>query len=145
MRDIDVRIAGLARISNPTPVNDGAEVSASYDDVGRQLMVVYQVRDLVHTAPATLANGTPTALADGVSGAYLDLIQVTFGNSSSVAVQVSLKDDGTAHNFEVPAGGTTIPFQVPIKQGAMGGAWIADMEDVTGTTVYVEASFVRNV
>ena len=42
--------SGIARTTNPTAVADGADVSASFDKVGRQLVWPFQVRDLIATA-----------------------------------------------------------------------------------------------
>lgn len=140
----DIRALGVSRQANPTPLLDGQPSPASFDDLGRQLMVPYQVRDLVATASATITTGTSTSLLAGATGVFHDLIQVTFSNNST-SCQVSLKSDGTAINFQVPAGLTTIPFQVPLNATAAGGQWNVDMEDITGTTVYVEALFIKNV
>ena len=116
------------------------------DDLGRQL-VRYQVRDLIHTATATLANGTKTVLSAGTAGSYLDLYQISCANDSSVATEVGVFDDGTlVRTIGVPANSTThINFQIPLKQSATGCPWYVDIPDITGTTVIVDADFTREV
>lgn len=141
-----IKYLGVGRKSNPSEVLDGRPVEAFMDKVGRQAVILYQVRDLVATASATLTTGTSTSLlAAGGTGVFHDLLQVTFSNNSTVSAQVSLKDDGTAYNFQVPASGAVvIRYNAPLKQSAANSQWNADMEDITGTTVYVEALFAKN-
>lgn len=143
-----VKIGLQARRTNPTAVQDADRVNALADDVGRQLIWPYQVRDLAATAQATLSNGASTALlAAGGSGVFHDLMHITMANNSTVAASVTLKDDGTvAKTFQVPASSTiAIDFTYPLLQGTANGGWNADMEDITGTTVTVDATFIKNV
>ena len=69
-------VKGVARQTNPAAVADAAVVTASFDDLGRQVITPYQVRDLVSTAFVALANGTETTLlAAGGAGGYLFPLQ----------------------------------------------------------------------
>src|SRR3989338_2643894 len=55
-------VQGVARQTNPTAVADAAAVTASFDDLGRQVITPYQVRDLVKTAYITVTTGVETTL-----------------------------------------------------------------------------------
>ena len=147
--------SGIARTTNPTAVADGADVSASFDSLGRQLVTPYQVRDLVRTAYVQLTNGTETTLLAGAAGAFFDLVSVTCANTSSAAlgaltdVDIDFRDatgGGVVASIVVQDQDTqTINFPVPIPQNTAAATWTAKMDDVTGTTVNVTALFIRNV
>ena len=146
-----VQGGGIARTANPTAVADGDVVKSSHDDLGRQLMRPVQVRDLVVTAYASLANGTETTLLAATAGSFHDLIYVMGANNSDVAVTVNIRPvlaGNIIMTLRVPANGTAcIVTPVPLPQSASdtGNAWTADMGDVTGTTVYLTALFTREV
>lgn len=143
-------VQGVARQTNPTAVADAAAVTASFDDVGRQVITPYQVRDLVSTAFVALANGTETTLlAAGGAGVYLDLVQIVAANTSDAVVDLTVRSV-TAGNTEfiltIPADSTAgfVP-SVPYPQGNPNNNWTIDMADVSGTTVNVSALFIKNV
>jgi hypothetical protein len=144
-----VKIGGVARTANPTAVADADRVNASYDDLGRQVMTPYQVRDLVSSAYLVLATGTETTLLAAVAGVFLDCVQVVCANTSDAVVDVDFRSV-SAGNVEfsvtVPPDATSgfIPT-VPWPQGNTGNNWTVDMADVTGTTVNISALFIRNV
>lgn len=146
MSDIAKKI-GIARQINRTPVNNGANIEPSFDDLGRQLTRPYQVRDLIATAYASLTTGTKTVLRSGVSEAYLDLMQISCYNNSDAATVVTLTDESTTvRTIPVPANNVThINYQIPLKQSATGVAWYVDLPDITGTTIEVTAEFVQEV
>ena len=144
-----VKIGGIARTENPTPVSGGDAVSASYDSIGRQIIRPVQVRGLLVTAYASLTNGTETTLVSAVSGAYLDLVYIMGANNSDVAVTVDIRPV-TAGNvvmtLQVPASGTAgIACPIPLPQNDIGNNWTADMGDITGTTVYLTGLFSKEV
>lgn len=138
---------GIARQLNRTPLNDGSNIEPSFDDLGRQLTRPYQVRDLIATAYASLTTGTKTVLRAGVSGSYLDLMQISCYNNSDAATVVTLTDESTTiRTIPVPANNVThINYQIPLKQSATGVAWYVDLPDITGTTIEVTAEFVQEV
>ena len=150
-----VKVGGIARTTNPTAVTDGDRVSASYDALGRQLVTPYQVRSLVSTAYAVLSNGSETTLLAGSAGVFLDLVTVTFANTSSAAlgaatdVNINIRDatgGGIIASVVIQDQDTkTISFPVPIPQNTAGGSWTLQMDDVTGTVVNVSAIFTKNV
>ena len=142
---------GISRRANPTAVGQNGLLDIAYDDVGRQVMTLYQVRDLISTASASITNGTSTVLLAGTSGEFHDLIFISFTNSSDAAVTVALTDDGTTVRSYVAPVTTTnsgivqMDYPIPWPQGAAGSAWRVDMPDISGTTVTVQALFATNV
>lgn len=109
-------------------------------------LVTYAVRGAVATATASLTNGTSTSLLAGTAGEFHDLMEISFSNNSTAAVQVQLLDDGTAvRTFQAAASTITQEkFSPPVPANAAGGQWNVDMPDITGTTVTVNALFAKN-
>lgn len=144
-----VKIGGIARTANPTAVAGNDRVSATYDDLGRQVMRINQVRDLMQTAYATLSNGTETTLLAGASGVFHDLVYVMGANDSDAAVQVDLRAATAANKvmtIEIPARGTAgVSLPTPLPQDVAADTWTADMPDITGTNVYLSALFSKEV
>lgn len=139
---------GIVRQTNPTPKFDNQPAVPMFDDVGRRITMPFQVRDLVSTASASLTNGTAiTLLAAGSGGVFNDCVHVSFANNSTAAANVVLLSDGTIiKTIQVPANNTlSIDFTYPLTQPVANTIWSVDMEDVTGTTVNVDAVFVKNV
>lgn len=144
-----VKVGGIARTANPTAVSGGDTISASYDKIGRQLIRPHQVRDLISTARATLANGSETTLISGVAGTYLDCIAIMASNNSTVAVTLDVRavtGGNIVQTIEIPANSTAgwAP-PVPWPQDATGNNWTIDMGDITGTTISVSALFSKEI
>ena len=146
-----VKIGGIARTTNPTPVTDADRVGLFQDILGRIVTVFQQVRDLVVSNTITLANGDETTLLASASGTFHDLVIVSGANSSDKTVRVDVRDAtaGTIRfALQLPAGDTkTISLAVPYPQVLVNTNWTAEMEDVgaTNTTVRVFAQAVKNV
>ena len=146
---------GVGRTTNPTAVSDGADIRASYDDLGRQIITPYQVRDLISTASAAITTTGYSVLLAGVSGAFLDLIELTGANESTNAVTVTLKDSdggGTVRTLQIPANDTkSFTFPTPIPQSEASNSWSVQVVDfvndgtTTNGTVTFSALFVRNI
>jgi len=150
-----VKIGGIARTANPTAVAAGDRVSATFDDLGRQVMRPLQVRDLIATAYVTLTSGsafgTETTLLAATAGSMFDLIYVMGTNDSDVAAKVDIRGV-TAGNvlmsLMIPGGGTTgIATPVPLRQTTSdtGNAWTVDAADITGTNLTISALFSREI
>lgn len=140
---------GEARTTNPTAVADGDAVRSIHDDLGRQVITPYQVRDLVTTAYLSLTTGTETAVQAGVASTLLDLVQVVCANQSDAAVDVDFRfgtGGSVSLSLTIPADSTSgfIPA-VPIPMPEVAQAFTADMADITGTTINITATFIRNV
>lgn len=109
------------------------------------LLTALHARDALVTASVTLTNGTSQTLIAGDLDYPLDLVEATFSNQSTVAAQVTLRDDGTdVRTLAVASGCTELVPPAPYPQGRKGGNWTVDMEDITGTTIVVDALFIRN-
>lgn len=109
-------------------------------------MALHEVRTALESAAATLSTGTATSLRAGDADYFLDLIEVTLSNNSTVGASVAFKVDGTTlKTIQVGAGNTTqLRFDAPLAQPVKGVPWLVDMEDITGTEVTVEATFIKN-
>lgn len=144
-----VQIGGTARAANPTKVAGNDVVKASFDTIGRQIMRPVQVRGLIATAYISLSNGTETTLLAASAGVFHDCISVVGANTSSAAAVVHLRavtGGNIVASFEIPSGGTAgVSFPVPYPQDETGNNWTADMDDITGTTVYLTGLFSKEV
>lgn len=144
-----VKIGGIARTANPTAVAAGDRVSATYDDLGRQVMRTLQVRDLIQTAYVSVTNGTETTLRAGVAGAFLDCIAVMCSNNSDAAVSLDIRPvtaGNIVHTIRIPANGTAgwAP-PIPWPQSDTGNNWTVDGPDETGRTITVSALFSQEL
>lgn len=146
----------IAMTSNPAAVANAAVVIQRSDKIGRGVMVMYQVRELVATARASLISaaldtGLETTLLTGVASTFLDLVSVQCANTSTLAVNVDLRDNrvgGIITSLTIPANSvSTMKFDPPIPQNEAGNSWTATVSSngVSGTTVNVSAQFVKNV
>ena len=146
-----VKVGGQARQTNPTAVADADRVNFIADDLGRQVVTPYQVRDLVATAYLTVSTGVETVLLAGAASTLRDLVHVICANTSDAAVDLDFRS-GTAgsvvFSVTVPADATSgfVPV-VPIPQTEAAQAWTVDNagSDVSGTTVNISALFINNV
>lgn len=142
-----VRPQGIVRRSNPTVAIDGTPSDISVDDLGRQVMKIHQVRDLIFTAAATLSTGTKTVLATSTTGTFSDLLSITASNDSDVAAVLTLFDEATTMaTIPIAANSVTVlNYIVPLPQSAAGAPWFVDLSDITGTTIRVNALFSREI
>lgn len=148
------KIGGVARTANPTAVGDGDRVNAFFDDVGRPVMTLYQVRDLIATAAASFTTGAETTLYASAAGEFSDLIQLTLINSSGAAVRVNVRSEtggGVIQTVNVPANGTEfMKFPIPVPQNTAAATWTIQNNagaggDISNTEINASALFVRNV
>ena len=146
------KIGGVARTTNPTAVDNVDRVDASYDDLGRQLIVLHQVRDLVFTAQAATSTLAEVTLLAGVASVFHDLVEVTCANNSSVAVRLSLRSatgGGVVKTFNILANASVSQtFPVPLPQDVAADTWTiqnAGSGDTSTTDTTVSALFIRNI
>ncbi len=146
-----VMIGGVARTANPAVVAAGDSVSATFDTIGRQVMRPLQVRGLLTTAYATLSSNAETTLLAGAASTYHDLIYIAFANTSSVALNVDLRDatgTGILATFALPANATAgVSLTPPIPQNVAADTWTVkfNASDISNTTVYANALFAKEV
>ncbi len=133
-----VKIGGVARQTFPTAVADGDRVNGYFDDVGRQVAVVGQVRDLITHKHTQIVNSTTeTTILTAVASHFLDLCQLILTNHSTTAVNVTIKDAtaGTTRMIIALAanGGAVINFSRPVPQAAVNNNWTATLSVNTVT------------
>lgn len=137
-----------ARTTNPTAVTDGDRVRAIADDLGRAVVVLSQVRDLVGHQATSLADGNETTIVTAAASTFHDLTSLTFTSATGTDVTVTLRDDtgGTAVAvfFLEAKKSLTIPFGVPLKQAVVNKNWTAQLS-AGSITVHVLAQYVKNV
>ena len=118
---------------------------------GIQITQPYEVSGAFVSATATLANGTATSLITGDADYYLDLVEIMFSSTSTVALgtanfSITLINDGeTYRTFAMGEGQDVVQctFPAPLRQNVKNTPWNIDMDDVTGTSVNVAATFVK--
>lgn len=118
---------------------------------GAGVVVLHELRGGTVTAAATLTTGSPVTFIAGDADYFLDIIEIRFSTTSSVAAGtasfgIDLINDGTiAGHFDMMNIGGTVQaqFPLPFKQLTKNLPWVLDMDDVTGTTVKVAATLVK--
>ena len=144
--DNPIKIGGIARTANPTAVANGDRVSASFDDLGRQLVTPYQVRDLVATGYSVLTLSQEATIISAVAGSYLDILSVSLANTSSVAVPVNIRNVATGNIIDrivVPAGGSFMrTYPVPLPASDTGNAITAQVATADQSDSLVSVSAI---
>lgn len=134
--------------ANPSAVSDGQMVGAMADKMGRQVVILGAVRDLVSDQVTSITGtGETTIVTAGGAGVLNDLVSLKFTNSGATPVEVILREDtaGTIRDyFYVPAGDMRgVTYTVPFK-GASNKPWTAQASGST-TSLRVTAQFVKNI
>lgn len=143
-----VKIGIIGRTTNRTAVTDGQRVNVTGDDLGRQVIVLNQVRDLVIDGNVTLTNTTETTILAQAASTFHDLVLVLIANTSATAVRIDFRDataGSVRFSMNAPAG-ATVGFAppVPIKQTTVNNNWTAQLSaSVTDVRIFVQA--VKNV
>lgn len=147
-----VKVGGVARTVNPAAVLDSQRVQSSFDDLGRQVITPYQVRDLVSTAQAILTRVAETTVLAGVASTFLDIVSITGANTSTNALRVDIRSGtgGTVvESIVVPAGGSvTRDYLVPLPQSEVAQAWTGQVNvggEVSDNPVSLTILALRNV
>lgn len=148
-----IKVGGLARRTNPAAVEDNTRVGSMHDDLGRQVITLHQVRDLIATAFAEPVSAAEVTLLSGVASTFLDLIEITGANSSATAFSIDIRDatgGGIIKTLVIPANNTIKEsFTVPIPQNTLAAAWTVQIRnpsaDLSNPSVLVSATFIKNV
>ena len=144
-----VKIGGKARQTNPAAVADADRTDATFDDIGRQVVVLNHVRDLETHAKITLTSTTETTLLSAAgAGIFHDVTKIIITNTSATAVRVDIRDataGTTVLEVAIAAnGGAVLDFPVPLKQATANNNWTAQLSAaVTDVRVFMQA--VKNV
>ena len=110
----------------------------------KQIIGFHEVRSAMTTATASLTSGAGVSLITGDTDYFLDILEMTCANNSAT-VNVLLKSDGTTvRTLQLPANTTKqYKFDVPLKQETKETPWVVEMEDITGTTVTIDAHLIK--
>lgn len=144
-----LKVGGKARITNPAAVTDAQRVDASFDDLGRQIVVVGQSRDLIGRQTTTITNSTAeTTIVTAIASTFCDIAQLVITNASATAFTATLKDSTagtTVGIFDIAAnGGIVITFARPLNQTTVNNNWTITLS-VNTVTVHILAVFDKNV
>lgn len=144
------KIGGVGKTANPTAVTDGQRVNATFDKLGKQV-VVGSIRDLKGDAALTLTSTTTeTSLIAAVASTFIDVYGLIVTNISATATEVIFRDvtAGTPRfSIMVPAGDTRgfmLSESAAYKQATVNTAWTAQC--VTSVaSVKISALYVKNI
>lgn len=144
-----IKIGGKARQTNPTAVADADRVDATFDDIGRQVVVMGQVRDLITDATTTIASSSSeTTILAAAASTFHDLTLLVLTNATATAVSCTIKDGtgGTTRMIVDLAanGGAVIPFPRPLKAAANNTNWTCTLSSAA-VTVHIYAQAEKNV
>lgn len=141
----------IAKTANPTAATDGNTVGAMGDKLGRQVVVIGNVRDNKANAVLTLtASTTETSLIAAIASTFNDVYGVIIENTSATATEVVFRDSlaGTVQfSFMVPAGetrGFMLPSSDGFKQTTVNTAWTAQCT-TSVSSVKITALYVKNI
>ena len=143
-----VKVGYRAITSNPAAVSNGDRVNGVADDLGRQVVILNNVRDNETHATANISGTTESTILAGVANVFHDITMIIMTNRAQTSARVDIRD-ATAGTVILPVflagqGGAVIPFSVPLKQTATGGNWTAQSSVLTGdVSIFMQA--VKNV
>lgn len=142
-----------ARTTNPTAAADAAASIGISDKLGRQVVTLHQVRDLVVQQSTQIASSAAetTILAAGAASVFHDMVYMTVSNASGTATTVTIRDatgGATIMTIDLPALGTSGSMMVrpivPIKQTTAANNWTAQLSSALVTVnFFVQA--VKNL
>lgn len=141
----------MARTTNPAAATDGNLVGPMADKLGRQVVVIGQVRDLKTDAQLTLTSSVAeTTLLAAVASTFQDMYGLIIENTSATPCEVEFRDTtggALRFSFEVPANDTRgfmLPSSDGYKQAAVNTNWTAKC--ITSVaSIKISALFVKNI
>jgi hypothetical protein len=144
-----VVIAGEARTTTPTAVDDGDVVRIQCDDQGRVVTSPLAPRDLVLHNQITLTNTTETTLIAAAASTFHDIVTLAASNTSATKVRVDIRDSTTgtvrwSMSLAADGGGFVLNLPVPLTQAAVNNNWTAQLSGSV-TDVRVMAVAVKRV
>jgi hypothetical protein len=128
-------LAGEARTTTPTAVDNGDAVRLQADDQGRLVTSPLAPRDLVTQQKTTITSSTSeTTIVTAQASTFLDLQMLILSNSSATQTEVTIRDStaGTTRlivSLAADGGGAVIPFAVPLPQATVNNNWTAQCAD----------------
>lgn len=146
-----VKIGGIARTANPAAVANLDRVDAMFDDIGRQVVVLGQARDLLFSTGVTITSSTAETafVAAGAAGVFKDITDLIITNASTatpVGVEIASSSGGTFFPtiFLAERGGAVLNFARPWNQATAAASWTARLSVAT-VTVHLIAKGENNV
>lgn len=142
------KVGGQARTTNPTAVTDGQRVNAMFDKVGRQVVVLDHVRDLIVDAYTIITTTTETTILAAVAGVFLDLETIMIANTALNDARVDFRDTTAGpvrFSIEITSGQTM--FFTPnrhVKQTSVNTNWTAQLSQAA-TNIYIFAQAAKNI
>lgn len=144
-----VTTGGLAKTTNPTAVTDGQVVNATYDKLGRQV-VVGSIRELKGRQVTTITSSTAeTTIVTAVASTFLDVYRIVITNTSATACNVTIRDATAGSAIEtiaVPAGetrGWSGPESAASNQTTVNNNWTATC-GTSVASIIVTAWYIKN-
>lgn len=141
----------IAKTANPTAATDGNLVGAMADKLGRQVVVIGNVRDNKADAALTLtASTSETTVIAAVASTFLDVYGAIVVNTSATACEVVFRDvtAGTPRfSIQVPAGetrGFMLPSSDAYKQATVNTAWTAQC-GTSVSSIKINLLYVKNL
>ena len=139
----------IATTANPSSATAGNTVGAMGDKLGRQVVVLGNVRDLKGNQITTItASTSETTVVTAVASTYLDVYGCIVENTSATATKVTFKDSTagtTQFEIYVPAGDTRgfmLPSSDGFKQTNTNNNWTAtcgaSVSSIVITMLYVK-------
>ncbi len=119
----------IAATANPAAASAGNLVGAMADKLGRQVVVIGQVRDLKANTHTALSSGSETTVVAQVASTFLDVYGCIAANTTGSAVTLVFKDSTsgtTQFTLYVPANDTRgfmLPSSDGFKQGTVNTNW----------------------
>lgn len=137
-----LKTGGLARSSEPTAVTSGQRVGATFDLVGKQIVMPYANKEnfVSGTANTTGTSDTAVIAAQG-AGLFIYITTITVVNTGSNASLVTIETDTASAKTAIwqviaPAGGgTVVTFPTPIK-GSVANKNVGFICGTGSTTIY---------
>lgn len=144
-----VFVGSVAKTAQPTARTDGQMVAPVLDKLGRTVMVMGHIRDLVDlNAPVTLSTTTETTVVAAIASVFNDVVEVNIDNTSATAVRVYFRTvaaGAVVRSVWVEGGKReSIILSVPWKQATVNTAWTAQLSAAV-TDVRVSLGTIRNV
>lgn len=138
----------IAKTANPTAASDGSLVGGMADKLGRQVVVIGNVRDNKANTYTALSSATEATVIAAVASTFLDVYGVIASNTTASAVTLTFKDSTggtTQFLLYVPANdtrGLTLPSSDGFKQTTVNTAWTC-----TGgaSGVNISMLYVKNI
>jgi hypothetical protein len=146
-----IKIGGVARTANPTAVTTGQRVNATFDKLGKQV-VVGAIRDLKGVQKTSISTTSETTVVTaGAAGVFNDVYAIVVTNKSAVNLFVDFKDataGTTRMTLAAPASDTrgfTVAVDSAMVQATAANNWTATLSGTpTSATVEISILYVSN-